>query len=88
MNECPYCRGEKYILTTRNDFSKKGEFMPGLEVSIEAVDRLYILAVSDVCDQTDRVVNGFTTINYCPMCGKKLRGEKNEKDSYIIRTGV
>ncbi len=67
---CDYCNGTKSLIERDQAFSTHGDFYVGIGASIEDAT-LYIESVADVYEpnwtETD------VKINYCPMCGSKLR---------------
>lgn len=69
MAKCKYCLGEKPIFNSRKRLSKKGDFYPGIEVSLDD-SILIITCAADVFEPNflEEEVN----ICYCPMCGRKL----------------
>ncbi len=58
QKECPYCNSEKPLNTTDND-----DWLPD-EIFIDGNN-----LIEDQYEQGPGIVN---TINYCPMCGRKL----------------
>ena len=62
MNECKYCQSGKPLII-RND---------------ESVDILTIVSIQENNLKLTVEGDGFTEeeINYCPKCGRKLKGEK------------
>ena len=69
---CEYC-ADFYecepILNTRDRFSSKGDFCPGIAVGIEE-GSLCVVSVADVYEpnyQEERI-----KIKFCPMCGRAL----------------
>ncbi len=71
---CDYCAGIKYILDTQTTMSYKGDFFPGVHILIDD-DELCVDAVADVYEP--HYIEEKTKINYCPMCGRKLKETKN-----------
>ena len=69
---CEYCDGKcKFILHGRTEYSKKGDFYPGVDVWIEPVNkRICIDAVADVYEP--HYIEERIQIRFCPMCGKEL----------------
>lgn len=80
---CKYCEEHEYICDTRTKRSKKGEFIPGIEIDITN-NELYVLAVADTYEPG--VVDQTIKINYCPMCGRKLSDEqvKTNNTKFIL----
>lgn len=70
---CGYCRGTKAIVSDIDKFSKKGDFYPGIIISIYE-GMLCAEAVADVYEPnyTDTQV----PIKYCPMCGESLQEDE------------
>lgn len=70
---CRYCRGEVYLTDSRSGrYSNKGEFTHGIRVDI-CDGELGIEAVADTYEPNYQEES--IEINYCPMCGEKLREE-------------
>lgn len=73
METCKYCCGVKSILDTQLIPSRKNEFgYPGIEVMIDG-EELCVYAVADTYEPNFQ--EEFVTINFCPMCGRKLKEE-------------
>ena len=72
---CEYCKDyNQKCLSERNDkMSRKGDFYSGITTYIEE-NKLQIQAVADVYEPnfTEKSIE----INYCPMCGRELGGNK------------
>lgn len=70
---CRYCRGEVYLIDERSGcYSNKGDFCHGIRVNI-CEGELGIEAVADTHEPNYQETD--IQINYCPMCGEKLREE-------------
>lgn len=66
---CKYCTGDKALLERPKNLSYKGDFYPGMDVSIDGRE-LFIFAVPDTYEP--EVLEKTIEIAFCPMCGKKL----------------
>ena len=62
---CGYCEGKHHVLAYDDGFET-------VDVSIVCGK----LCVDFHCDDDTYNVNTSTPINYCPMCGRKLGGDK------------
>ena len=72
---CRYCKGEVYLIDHRSGrYSNKGEFTYGIRVDI-CDGELGIEAVADTHEPNYQ--EDYIQINYCPMCGEKLREDSN-----------
>lgn len=69
---CKYCNRTESIVCSRTQISCKGAHLPGIDVFIDD-DEMSIIAVSDTYEPSyqEECVN----INFCPMCGEKLKKE-------------
>ena len=68
-NSCPYCRGEKTLISRSSKLSLKRDFYPGIELWVEA-DRIYIEAAPDTYEPS--FMEDEVKINFCPICGREL----------------
>lgn len=72
---CEYCSGEKALFDNRTEYSKKGDFYPGIEVWIGS-------GGISVAAATDTYEPGYEEaafkIHFCPMCGARLGDENNQ----------
>lgn len=82
-NECLYCNGEsssdlidtmKLVERSLDDYA-----YVGVRVWIDEDNDIRVFAVTDKNSTFAHTECSFK-INYCPMCGRKLRGEDNGND--------
>lgn len=70
--KCPYCHNEiektHYALVGSNFYTSDDEYMEAT-VDINSNDKTLVLTIGDFYgDNSDEI-----KINYCPMCGRKLK---------------
>lgn len=70
---CEYCSGTEYLMERDSKLSRKGNFYPGIDMGIYG-DVLFIEGCVDT-HEPNYIEQG-VTINFCPMCGAKLKEEK------------
>ena len=83
-NECIYCRAvedweeHSCLVNTRKlvERSLDDYAYVGVQAWIENENEIHILAVTDK-NKTFAHTEALFEINYCPMCGRKLRGADN-----------
>lgn len=70
---CKYCEEDEgeYIINTRTELSGKRDFYPGIQINIYEGNLLSVTAISDVYEPN--CTEAEARINYCPMCGRKLK---------------
>lgn len=75
---CEYCQewDRKDLINTRTKLSRKAEKYPGIEVSIDYDNTLYIGCCADVYEPAWEEAS--VKINFCPMCGRDLRVKESE----------
>ena len=66
---CEYCQGTKAIISDIDKLSKKGDFYPGIIISIYE-GMLCAEAVADTYEPN--YMDTQVRIKYCPMCGENL----------------
>lgn len=75
QSDCKYCNGDEELIDTRTDYSRRGDFYPGVEAWIEE-NVLKIIAVGDTYEPSFTEVAA--EIKYCPMCGRSLKDERSK----------
>lgn len=77
MDGCKYCTGDSVeLIDTRTKLSLKTEMtIPGVEVFIDGGE-LTVYAVADIYEPNYQEES--VPINFCPMCGRKLREVKED----------
>ena len=68
---CDYCNGKKCIIDTRTIMSNKGDYYPGISVSLDMPGELCVDALPDTYEPS--YLDASVFINYCPMCGEKFK---------------
>lgn len=74
---CKYCNPwpAEPLFDNRDRLSRKKDAYPGIEVEIEALSgKMYIGACPDTYEPG--WLEATIDINYCPMCGRDLREDK------------
>jgi hypothetical protein len=66
---CDYCEGLCYLAYRSEHLSLKGNFYPGIDVSIEG-NELCIDGCADTYEPN--YIEESIRINFCPICGMKL----------------
>lgn len=69
IDHCPYCSGEKLLVSRSTKLSLKGDFFPGMDIWVEG-DRLEVEVAPDTYEPG--FMEESIKINFCPICGRKL----------------
>lgn len=74
MAGCRYCRENTPddLVSRSEEISRKGDFYPGMDVYISGRE-LCIECTPDTYEPS--YMDAYIFIDYCPMCGRRLKGD-------------
>lgn len=76
---CKRCNGEKWLHYGQNQYSGKTDGKYGINVDVNNINgELWITSVADTYEPNYQELT--IKINYCPICGKRLREELYDPD--------